>query len=302
VLDPTPIGGLPPIRAQGQGGLLDIALHPNFEANRRVYLSYAAGNDERSGTRVARARFRAELLEELEVVFVARPLAPGGGHFGSRLAFDREGLLYVTLGERRVPAGAQRLDQHFGKIVRLRPAGQVPAHNPFVGHAGARPEIFTFGHRNPQGLAVHPETGMVWAHEHGPRGGDEVNLIRPGRNYGWPVITHGIGYGGSPIGEGTHKAGMEQPVHFWVPSIAPSGMAFYDGEAFPEWRGDLFVGALAGQHLARLELDGEEVVAEERLLEGILGRIRDVRVGPDGFLYLLTGETEGGLYRLEPAS
>jgi aldose sugar dehydrogenase len=186
-------------------------------------------------------------------------------------------------------------------VIRLYPDGSVPEDNPFVGVPGARPEIFSYGHRNPQGLAIHPETGIPWLHEHGPQGGDEVNVVYPSVNDGWPVITYGIDYSGVPVGEGTHKEGMAQPTHYWVPSIAPSDMAFYDGAAFPEWRGSLFVGALGGKLLARLELDGEQVVAEERLLEGAIGRIRDVEVGPDSYLYLLTDESDGGLYRLEPA-
>jgi aldose sugar dehydrogenase len=299
-LDPEPIAGVPPVYASGQGGLLDVALHPEFESNRLIYLSYAAPLDRGAHTNVARARLGERALEDLEVIFRARPPASGGRHFGSRLAFDREGYLYVTVGERGDPDRAQDPADHAGSVLRLHDDGQVPEDNPLVDGGGA-PEIFSYGHRNAQGLAIHPETGIPWLHEHGARGGDEVNIVRPGVNYGWPVITHGIDYSGAPIGEGTHKEGMAQPIYYWVPSIAPSGMAFYDGEAFPEWRGDLFVGALRSELLARLELDGEQVVAEERLLEGAIGRIRDVEVGPDGFLYLLTDETDGGLYRLEPA-
>ena len=236
------------------------------------------------------------------MIFVAEPLVRSSKHFGSRLAFDPEGHLFVTVGERGQGDRAQDPGDHNGSVIRLHPDGRVPEDNPFVGVEGARPEIFSYGHRNPQGLAIHPETGLPWLHEHGARGGDEVNIVRPGVNYGWPVITYGIDYSGAPIGEGTHKEGMAQPIHYWVPSIAPSGMAFYDGEAFPEWQGDLFVGALRSQLLARLELDGERVVAEERLLEGAIGRIRDVEVGPDGYLYLLTDESDGGLYRLEPVA
>jgi aldose sugar dehydrogenase len=228
-------------------------------------------------------------------------MAGGGRHFGSRLGFDRDGYLFVTLGERGQDERAQDLGALAGKVVRLHPDGSVPDDNPFVGRNDAAPEIFSYGHRNPQGLAVHPETGAVWVEEHGPRGGDEVNVVRAGANYGWPVITYGRAYSGLPMGEGSEKEGMEQPLHYWVPSISPSGMAFYGGDAFPAWQGDLFVGALSGELLARLELDGEQVVAEERLLEGVLGRIRDVRVGPDGYLYLLTDYADGALVRLEPA-
>ena len=297
----APIEGVPPVYASGQGGLLDVALDPEFASNRLIYLSYAAEGDSGNSTRVARAILGDGRLENLEVIFTAEPLVDASKHFGSRLAFDAEGHLFITVGERGQGDRAQDLGQDNGKVIRLYPDGSVPEDNPFIGVDGARPEIFSYGHRNPQGLAIHPQTGIPWLHEHGARGGDEVNVVRPGANYGWPVITYGIDYSGAPIGEGTHKEGMAQPIHYWVPSIAPSGMAFYDGEAFPEWRGDLFVGALRSELLARLELDGEQVVAEERLLEGAIGRIRDVEVGPDGYLYLLTDESDGGLYRLEPA-
>jgi aldose sugar dehydrogenase len=298
ILDPTPIGGAPEVFAQGQGGLLDVALHPDFESNRRLYLSYAALEEGLAGTRVASALLRSVVLEDLQVIFDARPFAEGSQHFGSRLAFDEHNLLYVTLGERGHADRAQNLSDLAGKVVRVLADGQAPVNNPFV----AAPQVFSYGHRNPQGMAVHPETGEVWLHEHGPRGGDEVNVVRPGVNYGWPVISYGADYlTGLPIGEGTHKEGMAQPIHYWVPSIAPSGMVFYQGEAFPGWQGDLLVGALGGQLLARLELEGEVVVAEERLLGGTIGRIRDVEIGPDDFVYLLTDEVQGGLWRLEPA-
>jgi aldose sugar dehydrogenase len=301
VLDPTPIGGVPEVFAEGQGGLLDVALHPNFKRTRRLYLSYAALEGGLAGTRVASARLRSEVLEDLQVVFDARPFAEGSQHFGSRLAFGRYNLLYITLGERGNAERAQNPLDLAGKVVRLLADGRVPAGNPFVGRIDAARQIFSYGHRNLQGMTVHPETGEIWVSEHGPRGGDEINIVRPGVNHGWPVITHGADYfTGLPIGEGTHKEGMAQPIHYWVPSIAPSGMAFYRGRAFPQWRGDLLVGALAGQLLARLELDGEQVVAEERLLAGMIGRIRDVEIGPGGLVYLLTDEAQGGLWRLEP--
>jgi glucose/arabinose dehydrogenase len=296
-----PIEGVPPVYARGQGGLLDVAPDPEFASNRVIYLAYAAVGDGGNSTRVARATLGDGRLEGLEVIFTAEPLVNSSYHFGSRLVFDPQGHLFITVGERGQGDRAQDLGDLNGSMIRLFPDGSVPEDNPFVGVAGARPEIFSYGHRNAQGLAIHPETGMLWLHEHGARGGDEVNVVRPGVNYGWPVITYGIDYSGAPIGEGTHKEGMAQAIHYWVPSIAPSGMAFYDGEAFPEWRGDLFVGALRSELLARLELEGEQVVAEERLLEGALGRVRDVEVGPDGYLYLLTDESDGGLYRLEPA-
>jgi aldose sugar dehydrogenase len=300
VLNPAPMAGVPEVYASGQGGLLDVVLDPDFARNRLIYLSYAAQGDAGAGTRVARARLGDGRLEDLEVIFEGM-MASGGRHFGSRLAFDPDGYLFVTLGERGQDERAQDLDALAGKVVRLHSDGSVPADNPFAGRAGAAPEIFSYGNRNPQGLAVHPETGAVWLVEHGPRGGDEVNLIAAGVNYGWPVITHGRAYSGLPMGEGSAKEGMAQPLHYWVPSISPSGLAFYQGDAFPQWQGDLFTGGLSGQLLARLELDGDQVVAEERLLEGMLGRIRDVREGPDGYLYLLTDDADGKLVRLEPA-
>ena len=302
-LDPRPVEGLPPIAAQGQGGLLDVALHPRFAENGLVYLSYAARGEGGVGTEAARGRLVDHRLEDVKVLFRQQPKSSGGRHFGSRLVFDRQGQLYITLGDRGEMARAQKLDDLAGKIVRLTADGQIPADNPFVNRTGVRPEIYSLGNRNVQGAALHPVTGELWAHEHGPQGGDEVNVIRSGRNYGWPVITYGVEYViGTKIGEGTHKPGMEQPLHIWVPSIAPSGMTFYQGDRFPRWRGDLFVGALRGQMLVRLRFDGEKQVREERLLEGKLGRIRDVRAGPDGYLYLLTDSDEGVIARLEPAA
>jgi glucose/arabinose dehydrogenase len=302
-LDPEPIEGAPKVFARGQGGLLDVALDPDFAENSLIYLSYAGVDDDgRSSTRVARGRLAAGELEDVEVIFRSNSASAGGVHWGSRLAFDPAGDLYATVGERGNEDTAQNLSRHGGSVVRIKPDGSVPDDNPFVGRSDALPEIFSYGHRNPQGLAVHPETGRVWAQEHGPRGGDEVNLIEAGVNYGWPVISWGINYSGTPVGSGEReKEGMAQPVYFWDPSIAPSGMTFYDGEAFPEWRGDLFVGALKYQLIARLEMEGDAVVGEERLLEGELGRIRDVETGPDGLLYILTDAPDGGLYRLVPA-
>ncbi|WP_333843025.1 PQQ-dependent sugar dehydrogenase [Pelomicrobium sp.] len=301
-LDPQPIDGVPPVAAYGQGGLLDVALHPRFAENRLVYLSYSARGDGGIGTEVARGRLNGHRLENVEVIFRQTPKSGGGRHFGSRLVFDQQGHLYVTLGDRGEMERAQRLDDLAGKIVRLTEDGRVPQDNPFVGRSGARPEIYSLGNRNVQGAALHPRTGELWTHEHGPQGGDEVNVIRAGVNYGWPVITYGVEYGiGTRIGEGTHKPGMAQPLHYWVPSIAPSGMAFYIGDKFPRWREDVFVGALKDQSLVRLRLQGERVVEEERLLKGGLGRIRDVRTGPDGYLYVLTDARNGILARLEPA-
>ncbi|MEE8500750.1 MAG: PQQ-dependent sugar dehydrogenase [Kiloniellales bacterium] len=301
VLDPVPIAGVPEVAASGQGGLLDVVLHPEFVRTRLVYLSYAGKGRGGAGTEVARARLTDGRLEGLETIFAVEPKSRGGRHFGSRLAFGAEGHLYITTGERGDSERSQDLADAAGSIVRLTADGGVPDDNPFLGRADARPEIFSYGHRNPQGLARHPVSDRIWAVEHGPRGGDEVNVIRAGANYGWPVITFGVSYIGVPIGEGTAKPGMAQPVTYWDPSISPSGMAFYTGEAFPAWRGNLFVGALSGEVLVRLELDGERVVHEERLLQALGTRIRDVRQGPDGRLYLLTDESDGALLRLDPA-
>jgi glucose/arabinose dehydrogenase len=301
-LEAQAVSGLPPVAAQGQGGLLDIALHPRFLENSLVYLSYSARGEGGIGTEVARGKLSGNRLENVQVIFRQQPKSDGGRHFGSRLVFDREGHLYITLGERGEQDRAQKPDDHAGSVIRLHDDGSVPRDNPFVGKPGWKPEKYTLGNRNLQGAALHPQTGLLWTHEHGPQGGDEVNVIRAGVNYGWPVITYGVNYGfGTKIGEGTHKAGMAQPLHYWVPSIAPSGMAFYTGDKFPAWRGDLFIGALRGEMLVRLKLDGEKVVKEERMLKNTLGRIRDVRSGPDGFLYLLTDESNGVLARLEPA-
>ena len=301
---PQPVAGLPPIATVGQGGLLDVALHPRFSENGLVYLSYVAqGASSGAGTEVARGKLSGSRLEDVQVIFRQQPKSGGGRHFGSRLVFDRDGFLYITLGDRGDQGRAQKPDDHAGSVIRLHDDGRVPQDNPFVGKPGWKPEKYTLGNRNMQGAALHPQTGKLWTHEHGPQGGDEINVIRPGANYGWPVITYGVNYGiGTRIGEGTHKAGMEQPLHYWVPSIAPSGMMFYTGDKFPRWQGDLFVGALRDEMLVRLKLDGEKVVQEERLLKGVLGRIRDVRNGPDGFLYLLNDESRGVLARLEPAS
>lgn len=305
-LDPRAVPGVPAVGEHGQGGLLDVALHPNFRANRLLYLSYTGEGPGGYSTEVARARFvetgGAPRLEDVRVIFRQEPRSSTGRHFGSRLVFDRQGRLYVTLGDRGDQDRAQKLGDLAGKIVRITDDGGVPADNPFRGTPGARPEIFSLGNRNVQGAALHPQTGVLWAHEHGPQGGDEVNVIRAGTNYGWPVITYGVNYIiGTKIGEGTAKPGMAQPVWKWVPSIAPSGMAFYEGDAFPKWRGNLFVGALKDEMLVRLELDGEKVVREERMLHDKVGRVRDVRAGPDGYLYLLTDASDGALLRIEPA-
>ncbi len=304
-LDPRGVAGVLPVGEHGQGGLLDIALHPDFRANGLIYLSYTGTGPGGYSTEVARAKLVESggppRLEDVQVIFRQEPRSSGGRHFGSRLVFDRDGLLYVTLGDRGDQDRAQRLDDLAGKIVRIGDDGRIPADNPFKNTSGARPEIFTLGNRNVQGAALHPQTGVLWTHEHGPQGGDEVNVIRAGINYGWPVITYGVNYViGTKIGEGNAKPGMAQPVWKWVPSIAPSGMAFYTGDQFPEWRRNLFVGALKDRMLVRLELDGDKVVKEERMLRDAVGRVRDVRTGPDGFLYLLTDAPDGALVRIEP--
>jgi glucose/arabinose dehydrogenase len=300
-LERQPVSGLPKIVARGQGGLLDVALHPDFAANGLVYLAYAGPGRGGVSTEVARGRLVGNRLEGVQVIFRQEPKSDARQHFGGRLVFDRAGFLYLTLGDRGEKERAQRPDDHAGSVIRLHDDGRVPADNPFVGQPGWKSEKYTLGHRNQQGAALHPGTGELWTHEHGPQGGDEVNVIRAGVNYGWPVITYGVNYViGTKIGEGTHKEGMAQPLYKWVPSIAPSGMTFYTGERFSRWRGDLFVGALKDQMLVRLRLDGEQVVKEERLLQGVLGRIRDVRTGPDGLIYLLTDEDDGVLARLEP--
>ncbi len=307
-----PIDGLPKATEHGQGGLLDVALHPKYAQNGWIYWTYNAGTPGEYGTELSRGKLGgtrdAPMMTNVELLFQMQPKSAAQQHFGSRIVFDRQGYLYITLGDRGdSPAKgathrAQQLGDHGGKSIRLHDDGRVPTDNPFVKTLGARSEIFTWGNRNMQGAALHPETGRVWAHEHGPQGGDEVNILTAGANYGWPVITFGANYGsGTKIGEGTAKDGMVAPLHVWVPSIAPSGMAFYTANNFPKWKGNLFVGALAHQSLVRLTLKGDKVVAEERMFEKKLGRIRDVRQGPDGNLYLLTDATDGELIRIEAA-
>jgi len=300
-LDAKPISGMPQVTVHGQGGLHDVVPHPRFAENGLIYLAYAARGDGGVGTELARGRLAGDRLENVQVIFRQSPKGSAGQHFGGRIVFDRAGFVYLTLGDRGERDRAQRPDDHAGSVIRLHDDGRVPQDNPFVGKPGWKPEKYTLGNRNMQGAALHPQTGQLWTHEHGPQGGDEVNVIRAGTNYGWPVITYGVNYGiGTRIGEGKEKPGMAQPLHYWVPSIAPSGMAFYTGDKFPSWKGNLFVGALRDRMLVRLVLNGEKVVKEERLLQGALGRVRDVRVGPDGFLYLLTDDSNGILARLEP--
>lgn len=294
-----PLTGVPAVWARGQGGLLDVAVDPDFATSKLVYLSYSEPGEGGAGTAVARGKLVGEALEDVQVVFRQLPKLEAGQHFGSRLVFDREGRLYVTTGDRGNWDFPQALDKGQGKIFRIERDGGIPADNPFVGREDADPAIWSYGHRNVQGAALHPQTGKLWQTEHGARGGDELNIPDPGKNYGWPVITLGVNYSGAPIGSGKKEMeGMEQPMHQWTPSIAPSGLAFYTHERFPAWQGDLFVGALAYQRIVRLDLDGEKVVGEEPLLVDLGERIRDVRQGPDGYLYLLTDDAKGQILRV----
>ncbi|WP_293367897.1 PQQ-dependent sugar dehydrogenase [Nevskia sp.] len=298
-----PVTGVPAVFAQRQGGLLDVVLDPGFAANQFVYLSYAEADAfGMAGTAVARGKLVGNALTAVEVIYRQMPKAEGGLHFGSRLVFAPDGTLFVTQGDRYIHKdGAQLLDNGYGKTVRINSNGSIPLDNPFVNTPGAQPEIWSYGHRNMQGAAIHPATGQLWTQEHGAMGGDEINLDLAGRNYGWPVITWGVNYDGQPIGIGTEKAGMEQPLTYWKPSIAPSGMAFYTADRFPQWRGNLFVGSMKFGYLNRIELDGTRIVAQEKLLTEVDQRIRCVRQGPDGYLYVTTDSPQGRVLRLEPA-
>ncbi|MCX7262216.1 MAG: PQQ-dependent sugar dehydrogenase [Burkholderiales bacterium] len=318
-LDPKPIEGLPEVVSHGQGGLFDVVLHPQYAQNAWIYWAYNAPGPGGWGTALARGKLqgqrmtdvqvlfsmqpktRSQRMTDVQVLFSMQPKTRSGFHFGGRIVFDQAGFVYLTLGDRGDKDRAQKLDDHAGSVIRLHDDGRVPANNPFVKRAGALAEKWTLGNRNMQGAALHPQTGELWAHEHGPQGGDELNVMRSGLNYGWPVITFGVNYGlGTKIGEGQDKPGMVQALKVWVPSIAPSGMAFVSGLQFPQWQGSLLIGALRGQMLVRLTLDGEKVLSEERLFQGRPGRIRDVRMGPDGLVYLLTDDAQGALLRLEP--
>jgi aldose sugar dehydrogenase len=300
-LQPQPIAGVPQVSAQRQGGLLDVTLHPGFASNRLVYLTYSKPGPQGATTAVARGRLEDGRLAGVEDVFVADAWGGEGQHFGSRIVFDGDGYMYITIGDRGQMQRAQDTGDHAGTTLRLHDDGRVPADNPFVGRAAVRDEIWTYGNRNAQGMAVHPETGEIWQNEHGPRGGDEINRMVAGANYGWPERSHGNHYDGRHIPDPEAGDGMQAPVHHWAPPMAPSGLTFYNGDAFPQWRGDSFHGALAGEYLSRVRIRGGQVVEQERLLEDRGQRIRDVATGPDGMLYVLVDASSAPLLRLEPA-
>jgi glucose/arabinose dehydrogenase len=293
--------GVPEVVARGQGGLLDVALDPKFEENRLVYLSYAQPGESGAGTAVARGRLGEGGLENVQVIYRQQPKVDGNGHFGSRLVFDRDGKLFITQGDRQgYREQAQDLDSGLGKLVRINPDGSIPDDNPFVGRSGARPEIYSLGHRSMQAAALHPETGQLWTVEHGARGGDELNHPEAGKNYGWPVITYGMNYDGTPMTDRTAQEGMEQPVTYWVPSIAVCAIDFYAGDRFPQWRNNLLLGALAQQELRRIEIQAGSVMHQEVLFKGI-GRVRDVVSGPDGYVYVVFNDP-GRVARLVPVT
>jgi glucose/arabinose dehydrogenase len=300
----TSLSGVPEVWAEGQGGLLDVRLHPNYEKTGWIYLTYSASGESGGGTVLSRARLEGTSLTDVETLYEQTPFVEDDIHFGSRIAFPGDGTMLVTMGERGQRGegpGAQDSTNTIGTTIRLNLDGSIPDDNPFVGRDEIPDVIYSYGHRNQQGMAIHPETGEAWQHEHGPHGGDELNLIEPGRNYGWPAVTYGDEYSDqSPIG-GTEAPGMTQPVEYWDPSPALSGMAFYTGDKFPNWQNDLFMGALSHTKVLRVELDGQTVAHQEELVRAELGRVRDVATGPDGYLYLLTDASDGGLYRLEPA-
>jgi aldose sugar dehydrogenase len=293
-----PLSGVPEVFAERQGGLLDVAVDPDFESNRRVYLTYAEPGDGGASTAAARGVLGEEGLDDVEVIFRQEPKLGGGAHFGSRLVFHDDGTLFVTQGDRRQDELSQDLSNHIGTIVRINPDGSVPDDNPFVADDTARPEIWSYGHRNAQGAALNPETGELWAHEHGPRGGDELNIARAGENHGWPLVSWGNHYDGRPIPDPPTRPQFADAIHYWVPAIAPSGMSFYTGELFPDWHGNLLLGGLVAQAVVRLSLDGNEVIGEERI--GLGARVRDVRQGPDGAVYVVTDEPDGRILRLAP--
>lgn len=295
----TGVEGVPKVAPEGQGGLLEVVVDPQFTQNRWIYLSYAANRGNQTWLEVTRGKLTGNRLTELQVLWSQKPESTTRVHYGGRMAFLPDGSLVISTGDRGSGPRAQDPSDGAGKTIRILPEGKIPQDNPFLPTPGSS-AFYSLGHRNIQGMAVHPQTGALWATEHGPRGGDELNLILPGKNYGWPVITHGVDYSGAKVGEGTAKVGLEQPVVWWTPSPAPSGLTWYTGRAFPQWQGHLFSGNLAGQHLLRMEVSGGKVVAQEKLLVGTVGRIRDVRTGPDGLLYLTTDSPRGKILRLKP--
>jgi glucose/arabinose dehydrogenase len=293
----APVSGVPMLEELGQGGLLDVVLHPNYLKNGWLYLSYTAKDEQGVGVEVMRAKLKHHQLQQQEVIFTQRPKLQKDHHFGARIVFDQQGYLYITLGDRGEQERAQVVSHHIGKVIRLHDDGRIPKDNPVISPSEQATEAYTFGHRNVQGAVMNPSTGKIWTHEHGPQGGDEINILQAGVNYGWPVITYGVNYFiGTKIGEGTHKAGMAQPLYKWVPSIAPSGMAFYTGDAYPSWKGQLFIGSLKFQTLVKLKLDGDKVISEQRIFKNI-GRVRDVRQGLDGLLYMVADDK---VFQLKP--
>ncbi|MDH5480814.1 MAG: PQQ-dependent sugar dehydrogenase [Nitrosomonas sp.] len=295
-----PIKGVPKVFSMQQGGLLDVEIDPNFASNQIIYLSYAEPEGAKAGTAVAKAKLVDDRLENLQVIFRQIPKTVGAQHFGSRLIFAPDGNLFITLGDRaKYIEESQNLSNHLGKLIRIRPDGSIPKDNPYVENTKAKPEIWSYGHRHIQGAAINPKTGDLWLHEHGPRGGDEINIPKPGKNYGWPKASYGVHYSMIPIKDEHEEQGFEEPIYYWTPSIAPSGMIFYNGNLFPGWRGNLFVGALAGRHVARLVVDGDKIAGEEQLLQNTL-RFRDVEQGPDGAIYLLSDEEDGKILKVVP--
>lgn len=299
--DRVTLGNVPEVHVQGQGGLLDVQPHPDYASNGWIYLTYSAAcGDGDTATALDRARIQGDALAERENIYTQEPCVSPGRHYGSRIIFPGDGTVMFSIGDRGQQDRAQDLSDPAGSVIRVNEEGGIPGDNPFADDENAAPEVLTYGNRNIQGMIIHPETGVIWAHEHGPQGGDELNIIEAGLNYGWPTITYGVQYrSGERIGD-EEAPGMEQPVIHWTPSIAPSGLAFYGGDAFPNWQGNLFVGALAFQQVRRVVLEGDEVTHQEVLLRNEIGRIRDVRQGPDGFLYMVTDADNGGVYRIEP--
>ncbi|WP_396148578.1 PQQ-dependent sugar dehydrogenase [Flavobacterium sp.] len=284
----TEITNVPKVVARGQGGLLDIAVHPNYAQNGWIYITYSSneGLEKGANTQLIRAKLEGTSLRQIQTVYKASPNTTLGHHFGSRIAFDNEGFVCFTVGDRgNHPENPQNVTRDGGKVYRLHDDGKIPADNPFVGQKGAKEAVFSFGHRNPQGMTKHPVSGKIWTHEHGPQGGDEINVVKKGANYGWPVITYGIDYDGTIISDQTQKEGMEQPLYYWVPSIAPSGMTFVTGDVYPNWNGHLLVGSLVFQYLELVKLDGEKVIGRQKIGTDI-GRLRDVKQGPDGYIYM----------------